>query len=118
MKKIILILIFLLLPFKILANEIPYKDVALRIYKIPYSKHTFNCFGKSQLYWAFLISKGVNAHIIVGRYKDEQFYRHAWVKFEKDDKWYIVDLTDNPRTWGWEERHYYWLKEEEIYVPR
>ena len=113
MKKIFILLFILLLGINAYALDVPYKEVALRIYNIPYDKHTANCLWKSEMYFNYIISKVINAKVVVGRYGNEKFYRHAWVQYKQDNKCYIIDLTDNPRTWGYESKYYWWLKKGE-----
>lgn len=94
------------------ADNIPYKEVALKIYKLPYNEHTFNCLIKSQMFCEFLKSKGIEAEVIIGYFGKNKFYRHAWILYFYNNEWRIIDLTDNPRSWGFKKANYNWLKEE------
>jgi len=113
MKKIFILLFILLLRINAYASNVPYKEVALRIHNLPYDKHTTNCLIKSNLFCEFLKSKGIEAKVIIGKIKGQKFYRHAWIEYKQNNKWYIIDLTDNPRSWGFEKSNYYWIKEKE-----
>jgi hypothetical protein len=112
MKKYILSVVFILLFYGFSFAEIPYKEVVLRIYNIPYNKYTYNCLWKAEMYCNFIASKGVTAKVVIGRYGNEKFYRHAWVRYFDGKNWRIVDLTEKPFTWGFKEKYYWWLKEE------
>jgi hypothetical protein len=115
MKKnfILLFILLFLLFYGLSFAEIPYKEVALRIHRIPYEKHTSNCLIKSNLFCEFLKSKKIEAEVIIGYFKNNKFYRHSWVQYKQDNKCYIIDLTDNPRTWGYESKYYWWLNKGE-----
>ena len=92
------------------AVEIPYKGIAMNYYRIPYQTHTYNCLWKAQAYCDYLRSKGVDAKVVTGKLEGEKFYRHAWVEFNRENKWFVVDLTDKPGTWGFERKYYHWLR--------
>jgi len=112
MKKSILIIVYILLFYSLsFAQDIPYKEVALRIYNIPYDKHTYNCLLKSEMYCSYLISKGIEAKVIIGRLGKEKFYRHAWVEYFDGKDWRVIDLTAKPKEWGFKKLYYWWLKE-------
>jgi hypothetical protein len=91
-------------------SDVPYKEVALRIYKIPYSSHTYNCLVKSNLFCEFLKSKGIEAKVIIGYYGKNSFYRHAWIYYFYNKERRIIDLTDRPASWGYREKYYWWLR--------
>jgi hypothetical protein len=109
-KKILYLVILFCFVYSLIGAEIPYKEIALKIYKIPYDKHIYNCLNKSILFCEFLKSKNIEAKIIIGRVRNEKFYRRSWIEYKKDNKWYIIDLIDNPKTWGYERKYYWWLK--------
>jgi len=111
MKKVNIFIIFILLFYSFSFAEIPYKAVALRIYKIPYDKHTYNCLWKSEMYCEYLKSKGIEAKIVIGRFRKEKFYRHAWIEYFDGKDWRIIDLTAKPKEWGYKKQYYNWLKE-------
>jgi len=113
MKKFILIIVYILLFYSLsFAQDIPYKEVALRIYNIPYDKHTANCLWKSEMYCNYLLSKGIEAKVIIGRLGKEKFYRHAWCEIFDGKNWIVVDLTAKPKEWGFKKQYYWWLKKE------
>lgn len=109
MRKYILILLLIFISVGY-CYAIPYKEVALRYYNSPYDIHTNNCLHKAMAFHNFLISKGIKSRLVIGRFKNEEFYRHAWLEYWQDNEWYCIDLTDNPRTWDKKVKYYYWLK--------
>jgi len=112
MKKIIYILIFLILVSNLsYAGEIPYKNLALKLYNTIYDEHTTNCLFRARMYHNYLISKGVRARLVIGYSGKSTFYRHAWNEIKIKDKWYVINLVDLPRTWGiWDINYYNKLK--------
>lgn len=116
-EKSLLVIVYILLFYSFSwANDIPFKEVALRWYNIPYDPHIHNCLYKAQGYYNYLISQGIEAQLVVGRLRKEKFYRHAWVKYFDGKNWRIVDLTAEPKEWGYPENQYYWIKEEQIFA--
>ena len=85
---------------------VPCYSVAKNVYKIPYEKYTYNCLMKARIYHNYLVSKGVRSRLVIGHHGNSDFYRHAWVEYEKNGKWYLVDLTASPRTWGFKAEYY------------
>jgi len=111
MKQFIILIILVLLFYSFSwASDVPYKNTAYSIYKLLYNVHTCNCLIKSNLFCEFLKSKGIEAKVIIGRFKNEKFYRHAWIEYFYNKEWRIIDLTDKPSTWGYENKNYWWLK--------
>lgn len=105
-NKLFIVTLICLCLMSNIVYAIPYPKVAKRIYNIPYNKHTYNCLRKSVLYHELLKSKGIESRIVIGYLGKKTATRHAWVEYWEKGHWYLVDLTDNPRTWGFKSHLY------------
>ena len=112
----LLLLLFLsifLLGFKF-REKIPYYETALVAHNMPKSL-TFTCLTRAEYYYRYLQSKNIESRLVIGRHKKDITNRHAWVEYKHDNKWYVVDVSDWPSAWGWENRYYPWLLPENYY---
>ena len=76
-----------------------------------YDKHTANCLFRASMYHNYLVSKNIETRLVVGYSEKNNFYRHSWNEIKVNNKWYIVNLTNLPSTWGvWETKYYNDLK--------
>ena len=100
MKKLLPIIFVLCLAVNVYSNDIPYYDICLRIHKIKYQKHTYNCLWKSRMLHNYLLSNGIKSRLVIGYYLNNKIERHAWIEYENNGKWYCIDLTMLPKFWG------------------
>ena len=86
--------------------EVPYKDVAMAIYKVPYLSDATNCQWKAEGYAHYLAEKGFRVFLMYGTH-EKAIRSHCWVAYV-DDKGHLcyVDLTDEPKAWGWKADQY------------
>ena len=114
--KLLLLILFLSIfligaKFK---DRIPYYSVAIIAHNMPRSL-TNTCLVRAEYYYNYLKYQNVEARLVIGKHRSKMSEQHAWVEFKQDNKWYTVDLTDNPSTWGWENRYYPWLIPKDYY---
>ena len=77
---------------------IPHKEELRRIENLPYEKGVFDCKHKAVMYADYVTEKGLKARVISGEVGvGFNKSNHAWVEVKnpKDNKWYIIDPTDN-----------------------